>query len=273
MLKSNESLLTQQDYGSTNGMYLSMEISSASANETPELYFYVQDNNQLTPFRILSSYTFQTGFKTSIGLKKTIHNRLGRPYNDCYEKLNSVDSYDSDLFRLTLNNTFDYRRLNCYELCAAVELSIECNCSTPGLYIISKYTAFCGKGDCTKNFFRKFNYQDSCQKKCPLECDTVSFDYYHQESVYKATQLDKDLFKKNNPTRILNESTSLALEVFFQELKFDQVEESENITLIQFIANFGGTLGLFLGLSFLSFTEGFDIFLIILSILKSKNSN
>ena len=266
---NEKSFLVQEDYGSMYGMYLSMEVLSNDGDET-NLHFLVQDNNELSPYRILSSFTFDIGQKTSIGLKKRVHDRLPSPFNDCFEKLDSPGSFGSDFYRRTFNNTFDYKRINCYELCAAIEMSDECNCSTPGLFVTNDEGTCGGETDCTRSFFRKFSYKDSCQSQCPQECDSVSFEFYRQTSVYVATQQDKEIYKRLNSNRTLNESTSLALEIFFQDLKYDKIEENDNFTILDLIANIGGTLGIFLGISFFSFTESIEFFFIVISIITNK---
>lgn len=49
--------------------------------------------------------------------------------------------------------------------------------------------------------------------------------------------------------------------VYYKDLGYQQYDEVEKTTLPDLVANIGGLLGLFLGMSFLSFVELFDILL------------
>lgn len=49
--------------------------------------------------------------------------------------------------------------------------------------------------------------------------------------------------------------------VYYKDLGYQQYDEVEKTTLPDLAANIGGLLGLFLGMSFLSFVELFDILL------------
>lgn len=56
----------------------------------------------------------------------------------------------------------------------------------------------------------------------------------------------------------LKEET-LAINVYYSEMKYTSIEELEKTNFLDLIASVGGTLGLFLGMSFLSFFEIFDV--------------
>ena len=52
--------------------------------------------------------------------------------------------------------------------------------------------------------------------------------------------------------------------VYYEDLGYQQYDEVEKMSLSDLVANIGGFLGLFLGMSFLSFVEILDILLQIL---------
>ena len=70
-----------------------------------------------------------------------------------------------------------------------------------------------------------------------------------------------------------SEKRKMTFEQIYNELKETIIEESEKMSDIDFIANIGGTLGLFLGVSFLSFFEIMEIFLQIIFILFENSKN
>lgn len=59
-------------------------------------------------------------------------------------------------------------------------------------------------------------------------------------------------------------SNLLYISVFYSELSYRKFYEVQKVDIIDLISNIGGTLGLFLGMSFLSFVEVIDLFLNVL---------
>lgn len=64
----------------------------------------------------------------------------------------------------------------------------------------------------------------------------------------------------------------LQLNVYYGELSYEVYSESEKTSLVDLVSGIGGTLGLFLGMSFLSFVEFIDLIVqIILVLIKSQS--
>lgn len=53
----------------------------------------------------------------------------------------------------------------------------------------------------------------------------------------------------------------IQISVFYSALGYEQYQEQAKMEVIDLVSNIGGTLGLFLGMSFLSFVEILDVFL------------
>ncbi len=64
---------------------------------------------------------------------------------------------------------------------------------------------------------------------------------------------------------------NILLYIFYDELKQTKLRYCPNVPVTSLIANVGGTLGLFLGMSFLSFTELFEILFQSLVILRQRS--
>lgn len=151
-----EPLLVQGDFGKQYGMLISMEIISSRDPGDNSAFLSIQDNSELAPYRVLSAYEVYAGQTTSTALKKTENKRLGKPYNDCFNNLDSSDSLDSNLYRLAFKNTYKYRRINCFEICAAADLSRECSCSTPGIFELPNTTEICDQSACIRDYLREY---------------------------------------------------------------------------------------------------------------------
>ena len=116
---------------------------------------------------------------------------------------------------------------------------------------------------------------------CTQECDsmyyeiTTSMSKFPSQSIYlnllKNNKFIK-LFKSNNFSyEQLNESF-LAFRVYFENLEYTEIRQEIKTTIIDLISNIGGILGLFLGMSFLSFFEFLELFAQIIWILFHKNN-
>ena len=63
---------------------------------------------------------------------------------------------------------------------------------------------------------------------------------------------------------MLNKKNHLALNIFYDSYSYTTIQEVAKMDILDLISNIGGTLGLFIGMSFLSFAEVFEIFYLIL---------
>lgn len=64
---------------------------------------------------------------------------------------------------------------------------------------------------------------------------------------------------EQNMTKKELKSTIVYLRIYFDILEYEHINEIPKVNIIDLISNMGGTLGLFLGMSFLSFFEIFDL--------------
>ena len=105
---------------------------------------------------------------------------------------------------------------------------------------------------------------------CPLECEsefytltTSSLDYPTMIYAKMLANQSQILKRFNNipPTYEEIKQSIVSVSINYNELDYTQIKEIQKITLIDFVTNIGGTIGLFMGLSFLSFFETVDILL------------
>jgi hypothetical protein len=80
----------------------------------------------------------------------------------------------------------------------------------------------------------------------------------------------------SNPADLTYDSLKrnlVQVSVYYGDLGYILYEELENMSLEDLISNIGGTLGLFLGMSFLSFMEILDVILQIIFYKKPSDNN
>lgn len=165
------------------------------------------------------------------------------------------------------------KRCHCYDLTAPYWPELN---STPCLDYEQNY--------CDTHSYGPFYSQDvksMCSDECPLECDSVvyttstSFAEY-PSAAYAQVLVNNPIinaFFNNNKSAITYEALKrriASFNVFYSELAYSQYVEFEKMSLVDLVSCIGGTLGLFLGMSFLSFMEIFDLFFQIIIILIRK---
>ncbi len=106
-----------------------------------------------------------------------------------------------------------------------------------------------------------------CLKVCPEECDLIEFNVFQYFSYYPndayALQLQaRSPLLANLSLEDVKESVIL-LNVNYETMVSTIVEETPAMTFPTLLGNLGGQLGLFLGMSFLSFIELFEILFIL----------
>lgn len=110
-----------------------------------------------------------------------------------------------------------------------------------------------------------------CGKDCPLECDEITYNLFKSQAVYPSKAYSKSLMKNPwigdkyaNKSDLSLESlrdNMMQISVYYSNLGYESYEEVANMSVLDLISNFGGTLGLFLGMSFLSLVEIIDVLL------------
>lgn len=130
---------------------------------------------------------------------------------------------------------------------------------------------------CDLSFFLGFystKLKEECNSRCPLECDSQKFDLTVSNMLFPtkayAYQL-VDRYINANPSRFnLTGNLSrlsyeelknyfLAVNVYYGDMQYVTISEIEKTSLIDIVSGVGGTLGLFVGMSFMSFFELVDV--------------
>ena len=120
-------------------------------------------------------------------------------------------------------------------------------------------------------FFKDFFIEDVANKcsDCPLECESELYsltssalDYPTQ--IYAQMLANQSVitkrFSNKAPTYKQLKQSILSVNINYNQLGYTQIKEIQKMNIIELVTNFGGAMGLFLGLSFLSFFELVEIF-------------
>lgn len=222
---------------------------------------------------------------TDIAIRRINSQKLGYPYNNCIKDKSLIDSFNSSLYDYILNATnFSYTQQYCLDLCKGREIYKY-------FKIQNKINSF------TYSYFDLMNLNVSkqnlynfvtkeivnrtkklCYIECPLECDSVDYQYsissnkieFEQSLTYYESIgfISCPLYKRSNYS--LNDF--FTVKIYYDKASYTSITEMSKIDTSDLIANIGGNFGLFIGMSFLSFAEIFEVLIEIILIILQKNN-
>ena len=237
--------------GKDNGLILKLFIKnsySAEKNNGLRILIFNSSSNSIIN-RICEGIDISTGLETNVILNRLFIYKKETPYSDC---ISEIEDFESDLLKLIINSGYAYRQNDCLDLCTWDLIFQSYNCSISGISPLnslspcnSSLTYYITSSIYNYNniFIKSFeNIKNVCLPKCPLECSSIQYNpvLYHGIG-------NKDIQN--------NKDNKLLLNMFYDTLSFTTVTEFPKTETIELILNVGGTLGLFIGISVLSFAN------------------
>ena len=248
-------------------------------------------NQSVTPIFTSEGRDVASGYLTNIGVTRSFFNKLNQPYSDCIMNTTDINSFRSSFYQAMFNvlKIKSYRQKNCLQLCLQEYLKNECECLDGSLPIIyNKTISVCTslmKLECLNEkkseYFENHTLIEKCYEYCPLECDSKSFLYsssisrypsmYYVQYLKNRMNITQKILSLNQSTKYMNDNNFtkniVLINVFYDDLLTTFIEEIPAIDGNFLIGNIGGYIGLFAGLTVLSFVEiielVIEVFLII----------
>jgi hypothetical protein len=187
---------------------------------------------------------------TIIGLDREFIEKLPYPYHDCVTR--DTQEYISNLFQKFISNNWIYTQKDCIDLC--VEEFIEKMCDQ--INKNKKKCRFEYWDESTKNIPRK------CFLECPIECEYISYKlipFYAGAITNINEKIMLNAIRERKIPSVHNVSTFLKncifISVHYNSLHYTMINQLPKMEIFDLVSNIGGTLGLFIGISFLSFVE------------------
>lgn len=198
----------------------------------------------------------RAGNKARMILTKTTSKSLASPYSDCKE----ANNVDTMLSREMARHGYAYSRRNCMIFCEQKQIIDQLGCYDLRLPRILDATPCY-----TKELLRaiskiRFNFSE-CFDPCPFECATVtydvstSYDYFPTFNYYYDSNTLPNVFMNEYMSFELFKGSVAAVSIYYDQLMYTDISDSPTMLIADLIANIGGTLGLFIGVSILSFIE------------------
>jgi hypothetical protein len=251
--------------GLDDGFWINIYYNRNKTIELTDLMIYIYNYTQM-PATIYKKGDFiQSGKFNYFKIKRIYDQKLEIPYNDCYKNVSKSDYNQTIINYMIANKRRNYNQKDCLDLCDNLKYKEmnPCNFIPDNLDQNIIYESRKLKNNtltkCIMKFFKQLNYNN---EYCPYECDSFTFDI-NTHSVM--TQTSGNISSKSlsyfagfntyeNVSR-----TFFGLRVYNQDLKYTLIKQQAKIELFGLISNVGGTLGLFIGFSFISLLEIFEV--------------
>ena len=218
--------------------------------------------------RVYEAIDVSNGLETNIIINRLLINKKEYPYSKC---VSDIQNYESDIVRMIFNLGYFYRQKDCLDICIHDLVIENFGCYFLGMLYTKSILNVTNlqSTSCKDDIFQNLSYLNilssentakTCESKCPLECSSIQYNpIFYYGTGYP-------IIKSSSELRIL-------LNIFYDSLSYTTIEEIAKMEFTDLFSNTGGTLGLFLGISLLSFGEIFEIiFVFIVSIFKRRES-
>ena len=236
------------------------------------LSVYIHSPNFTLTEDVSNEILIEPGTHSSIGLIATKIKKLPKPFSDCFDDKNRFTDNKS-LIAQTIGLIGNYEQDYCLELCHQYYLIDFCNCyenilanfKPENLKLCSKLT---DSHNSCENIINDIFYNSKndaeCLINCPKECE---FYNYEPNVISKSKYPSKEYYnilKSLKSDDTLNKSRLISLNIYIDIKSFNKITEYQSYSRGRLLGDIGGTIGLFLGISFISFAEIGELFFITL---------
>lgn len=244
---------------------------SVKINSPSSSYFMIINKTEVPIFGLEIDTLFAgnifeitNGFKIDIVIDKKVEYKLGEPYNDCLKELAEFERNKTVINYFNSINV-SYSQTECFNYCFELDYMQQNLCKCEGLEFGSIWSN-CNVlqenktiARCLRDYKIKF-FQNSlvnkCQQYCPTKCDLIEYN------------ANSNFVVNNNP----NASNYAEVRVYLRSLKYTLIDQSAKMTFSDLVSSVGGTISLFIGLSFISLFEIVDLAVeILLNLTMEKN--
>ena len=210
------------------------------------------------------------GKETTILIDKKRIQKIRQPYGQCTPDLTALDSFPTDLYRLTFEIYSQYRQKDCFNTCFQQFLVANLSCySLTFPYLKNTSIPACLQGMDLFNslyFFSMFFISDVATQcmDCPLECASESYTLTTASLGYPTPVYAQMLasqpqiqsrFNNSPPTYQQLRQSIVSLNINYNQLGYTKITEYQKFTILNLMTNIGGTMVLFMGLSCISIAE------------------
>jgi hypothetical protein len=282
-LNGNLTNLMQGYYGGSNdGLWLNFKIDS---NDKFNKLLVIIHNHTTPPLNMANEdLKISPGRTNYITVDRTFRQKLSEPYSNCIKDSNKFKK-NKTLIDYLAKSGREYSQKQCFELCFNLKYfeTNPCNCTFnpwdqvfEKCYVsVKKFTALFNCSEKFRiDFSHNYSFKQECIDYCPVECDTIAYSFSTYTLEYPVSGNisieDKSKFDSNFNTYEEVQKNFYSLVIYYKDLKYTLLKDEPNMILADLISNIGGLLGVFIGYSFVSFIEIFEILFAFIFYLKKR---
>lgn len=206
------------------------------------------------PFPDTFGYSAPTGYISSFGMRMKKMSRLPAPYGDCIAQ-GATSNY--------IYKGYAYSTEGCYRTCFQQLIIDRCGCGDPRFPSIGDHPhceVFNKKHrECLESSTHELSdIHGSFKCRCQQPCNQTVYTMSYSEAIWPSQSLNITLGTCEEEAEVCNEQyqeNAAMLEVFYEALNFETLTESEAYGIVKMLADFGGQLGLWSGVSFMTICE------------------
>lgn len=254
--------------GGMYGLILDLNLTNENNTDFNELALIIHNKSMKINNLRNRGYRLLSGSLNYFEINRIVYEKLDEPFNNCYSNI-SLFRRNRTLVNFFLNSSLAYSRVDCHRYCRNLHVlqNSSCNCTR----------TFQSAAECSRNKLSKKCYDDYlaefqsknvfeiCSEYCPEECKTFSHSITtFSQFIPGIGKIDwnntfdiPQVYKDYNEIR----KYYVSIRAYYEELKYTFITQITKSDLVDLVSSIGGTLGLFLGLSFLSFMEIFQYFI------------
>lgn len=216
-------------------------------------------------FLIKNEGILNSGVYAKVTLTKVVTELLPAPYGVCLPQSEINTTLANEMRQLGYN----YSRKNCITFCEQHQTINKLGC-----YDLRLPRIYNTKPCDTEELFYKlneltFDYTD-CYQHCPFECSSISYSMstsyasyptynFYMSEVTQSPAYYENLFHVKDVTYQIYADGLGGVFIGFDKLRYQKLANKPLFEIMDIFANVGGTIGLFLGFSILSFVELLDL--------------
>ena len=227
-----------------------------------------------------------TGCNSYVSVSREFRSKLSSPYSNCITDLTTSQSFGSVLYDyMSQSNITTYDQPSCVRLCYQKVVQNLCECYDPKypslgnmtIKCLNSYQVECLLNVTDKIFLNGNDYQNICGFDCPIACDSVDYSLSASMSSYPSQYYvkklkEKGFLKKFDEGNLFNDvkNNIVRVTINYNQLGYTFIEEHAQFDVFSLISNVGGQLGVFLGLSILSFIEIIQLLIEVFIYIRKK---
>ena len=243
----------------------SASSSAVAASLMPFRGFYINIRNAST-WSSPSPFMLMSGMGALFSVRRFFYDQWPKPYSKCQVNVDNQltsaidDSYYFDY--INAHSNYSYTWNDCRSFCIQEIIAKQCNCTfMPFGYTFPNVSKCLSSAEynCAYSFYAKQQIAvgELCESRCPLECHTP---------VLKTSMSSYNVstFKHKEKSNLVEFS------VYYDALSYTLVSEKPKMSLEKLVGSIGGSLHVFLGMSFASFIELADLIIHVLCFILFK---